>query len=515
MLFALLSCVTLSVTIKASLRGRPMKTKKIRKTLSWALALATVMALIGTTGCSKKDHTTVNPSGTPETTKAPAEKAEDLFATGDKDYYVPFQNPDHSYSTINDGFGTPLRQQGKGGCYAYAAVATMQSGYRKTHGELIDINPVDIIDRIYENPDPKTGEVPPFTEEKFYLLAGSIYDLGGDITRVTGALCADPLNGYLISETNLFGSYNTKKDGLPVLTEQEVKDLIRRYGAICMSVNYRMGCKTVHGYYTQNYQKDDTDHVATIVGWDDDFPADCFATPASRNGAWLVQNSFGEYWGNLGYYWVSYDMAIPMLCNSSVTKEYSSAISYGRFSQSSLPSSDVMAKLGKEMDYTKISDEDILSGNDVVTASVYEKKGKIGAIGFWTSLPNQPYTIEIRDGEFGDVLATKSGRFEFRGYHTVTLDEPVSVKKFTVVVKTAGIGVFEGESTELNVYSVLQKLKAHYEAKTEAGRSFIQIGEEWVDITDPALKTRLGVDDVPALSEAKTPGDPCITVLFK
>ncbi len=488
-----------------------MKTTLIRKTLSCALALATVMAL---TGCSKKNNFAVNPSGTPETTKAPAEKAEDLFATGDKDYYVPFQNPEHSYSTINEGFGTPLRQQGKGGCYAYSAVSSMQSGYKKTHGELIDINPVDIIDRIYQSPDPKTGEVPEFTEEKFYLLAGSSYDLGGDIYRVTGALSADPLNGYLISESNVFGCFNTTKEGLPTLTEEEVKDLIRKYGAICMAVNYRMGCKTVHGYYTQNYQKDDTDHVATIVGWDDDFPADCFATPATRNGAWLVQNSFGEYWGNKGYYWVSYDMAIPSLFNSSVTKEYSSAISYGRFSQSSLPSSDLLAKLGKDMDYSKISDKDIQSCNDVVTASVYEKKGKVGAIGIWTGIPNQPYTIEIRDGEFGDVLATKSGSFEHSGYHTIALDEPVSVKKFTVVVKTAGIGIFEGESRELNVYSVLQKLKAHYEAKTEPGRSFIQVGEEWVDITDPSLKTRLGMDGIPDLAEAKTPGDPCITVLF-
>ena len=46
---------------------------------------------------------------------------------------------------------------------------------------------------------------------------------------------------------------------------------------------------------------------------------------------------------------------------------------------------------------------------------------------------------------------------------------------------------------------------------------FIQIGEEWVDITDPELMTRLGIDRLsPELQEEVTmPGDPCITVLFK
>ncbi len=489
-----------------------MNIRKISKNFACAVVLAAMITSISLTGCKKAQ---TGSTGTPETTIAPVSKAEELFSAGDKEYFVPFQDPNHSYCTLNDGLGTPVRDQGMGGCYAYAAVSSMQSNYLKRHGELIDINPIDLINRIYSTPDAKTGEKPEYTEEKFYPEVGPATDFGGDITRVTAALCADPLNGYLVEESNIFGSFNAPDKGFPSLTEDEVKAMIREYGAIDMTVNYRKGCKTMHGYHTQNYQNTDTDHVATIVGWDDDFPADGFVTPASRNGAWLVQNSFGEFWGNKGYYWVSYDMAIPSLCNCSVTKEYSSAISYGRFPEGFVLSSDVLEKMGKEMDSSKVSVEDLISSNDVVAASVYEKKGKISAIGFWSSAANQPYTIEILDGEFGDVLATKSGSFKHLGYHTVVLDEPLSVKKFTVVIKTAGQGVFEGESKEARVATIYAKHAAHYEAKTEPGRSFIQVGTEWVDVTDPSIMSKLGLSDYPLAAGSKTPGDPCITVLFK
>lgn len=71
--------------------------------------------------------------------------------------------------------------------------------------------------------------------------------------------------------------------------------------------------------YNEWCQYNDTDpyqanHVVTIVGWDDDYPASNFVGSASSkpagNGAWLVKNSWGSaqmYAANTGYhsYWAS------------------------------------------------------------------------------------------------------------------------------------------------------------------------------------------------------------------
>lgn len=47
-------------------------------------------------------------------------------------------------------------------------------------------------------------------------------------------------------------------------------------------------------------------HAVMIVGWDDDYSKDNFATTTkpSNNGAWLIRNSWGDYFD---YFWMSYE----------------------------------------------------------------------------------------------------------------------------------------------------------------------------------------------------------------
>lgn len=464
------------------------------------------------------EETEKDPSaGTPETTSEPFTSTDNIFGAGDKEFFVPFSDPEHSYCLINEGVSTPVREQGWGGCYAYSAVTSMQSEYLKEHGDLIDINPVDIIDRIYEGPDLFTGEEPEHDEEKYYISSGLNTDLGGDIFRVTAALCASPLNGYLVEGTDILGTYKCTVPFMPQISEKDLKSYIRENGAVCMIVNYKKDCKMVNGYYSQNYQENDSDndHVATIIGWDDNFPKDGFKTPAKKNGAWLVQNSFGEFWGNCGFYWVSYEMPIPEIQSCHLTKEYSSAVSYGRFAESSVMSPDVIKKAGKVMNPSKITMEEMLNCKEVEAATVYDVKGKIAAVGFWTALPDQPYTIEILDGEFGEVLTTVTGCEEYMGYHTVRLPQTVEADKYTVVLKLPAEQFFEGSSQNVDLNTVFQKIPARYEVMTEPGRSFIKIGGEWVDVTTPDIKTLLGFDGILYYDEFTSPGDPSITVLFE
>ena len=494
-----------------------MKNNSIYKKIACALVLANIITMLGVTGCdTNEDPINTGATGTPESTEAPFTSTDELFGAGDKDYFIPFQNPETSYCSISDGLAVPVRQQGMGGCYCYSAVSSMQVKYLKEHGELPDLNPNDIIYRIYGVTETSEDGVPQYPEEKFYISSGLETDLGGDVMMVAGALCADPLNGYVIKEANIYGSYNTDDADFDKVTEEDIKNAVRENGGVCMCVNYKKDCKYINGYYTQNHPEnsEDSDHVALVVGWDDDFPADCFATPASRNGAWLVQNSFGINWGNCGYYFVSYDQAIRGMFGLEASDEYSSAIAYGRFALATLSAPENAEKLEGATNISDLSQEEVLSWADIEAASIYRQEGSVAAIGFWTVIQDQPYTIELRDGEFGEVLATKSGSFEATGYHTVKLDTPVDVTTFTVVVKTKGLGSFEGpsrESTASTAYA--SNYPAHFQGMTEPGRSFIQISGEWVDVTDEEILTKMCLEKID--EDTNTIGDPCITVLFE
>ena len=466
-----------------------------------AVSQTVTAPVITTEEISAAETTVTETSMTPEETIKPVQAADDLFVNADKDFFVPFADPGHSFCSIDDGLAAPVRRQRTGGCYAYSAVSAMQSRYLKDHGELIDIDPTYIIDRIYsaESLQEDAG----YTEEKFYLRKASANDAGGDINRVTAVLCADPLNGYIL----------TGADYIEADTRDDIKDAIMECGAVSVSVNHNAGCEPVHGYRTQNYKDADSDHVVTIVGWDDDFPADGFAVPASQNGAWLAQNFFGEGWGNKGYYWISYDVEMAGAVACEVSDEYSRGVSYGRFAMASLASAELIAHI----DEGDLSAAIRAAGDDtghVTAATVYEESGTIGAVGFWTTIPYQEYTIELHDGSFGEVLSEKSGTFERAGYHTIRLDEPVRVEHFTVVLATSVLGTFEGDPRDVDVLTYNGRTTAHYEAKAAEGRSFVEADGEWVDVTSPELKSKLHLDGVPGTMDMTTIGDPCITVLF-
>ena len=47
-------------------------------------------------------------------------------------------------------------------------------------------------------------------------------------------------------------------------------------------------------------------HAIVIVGWDDTISKSNFRG-ATRDGAWIIKNSFGSYWSGDGYFYISYD----------------------------------------------------------------------------------------------------------------------------------------------------------------------------------------------------------------
>lgn len=100
--------------------------------------------------------------------------------------------------------------------------------------------------------------------------------------------------------------YYTKQGWLKVL-----KSHIMNYGSVCASIatprvssNYNESTYALYDILPK--RDDDVGHSISIVGWDDDYPKENFKIKPAQDGAFLCLNSWGEEWGNQGYFYISY-----------------------------------------------------------------------------------------------------------------------------------------------------------------------------------------------------------------
>lgn len=398
---------------------------------------------------------------------------DEIFEKADLDYFTPFADPEHSFCLLNEGAVLPMQAQTGNTCWANAAVTSMESScYIKT-GEVVSFDAMDLVRNTYHPKvdAPDTAEDPDKEDqptEGLYITVGEPDFYGGGIITVLGAMSATPVGGFFLSDlyTNFKGDVDS------------TKEMIRRYGAVNVSTSYDKGFfpTLFHGYKTQNYTEHETSHVVTLIGWDDDFPAEAFSPAAEQNGAWLVQNSLSRYWGNKGYYWISYSsdltggVYVP-------TNEYQYAQNYGTYIFNTLTPGD----------------------SEAVYAAVYEVNGALGAVGIVYNMEETDlsYTVEILDGEFGETLLTFSGTEDTPGYHIAELPEPLDVGTCTVVVHKEKYIPVEGESNDNAAVTAIAPGPVEYVATSEPGRSFVLINGEWIDSSSEDIKTILDLDYIP------------------
>ena len=262
------------------------------------------------------------------------EKSDLFFIAGD---YILFRNSysdlDHdipSYFNLADYglVGTVKNQAGGGNCWAFATIASLESAVIKA---IYDMNSSGLIYNYegYEdiirllNSGENLSSLIDFSDENMKDIAAIHSPYGWNWTTNDGG--NDDLSiGYLVSWLGpLFDVDDVYHDNgiySPILNSlmhvQNVlylkrdnytdNDMIKRaimdYGAVYISIGMRTNYTSQIGRYVYNKDNASCNHAVTIVGWDDsiDIPG------APGKGAWIAKNSWGETYGQHGYFYISY-----------------------------------------------------------------------------------------------------------------------------------------------------------------------------------------------------------------
>ena len=235
-----------------------------------------------------------------------------------------------------------------------------------------------------------------------------------------------------------------------------IKEAILKYGSL--AVGYYV--TTDEQYYNKNtsaqyYDGNKTsNHMVSVVGWDDNYSASNFVKTPPKNGAWIIKNSYGMEFGEEGYNYISYYDTSFATTDKSVGFIFENTEKYNKNYQTDLSGNITFynSKTNKTVSYknTYTAVEDDL----------------IAAVGTYFISNREEYTLEIYVNN--QLKLTQKGTGPYFGYHTIKLNKNITIEKddeFTVVMTKETV-------------PILEKSRQHYMNNT----SFVNYGSGWDDL---------------------------------
>lgn len=210
------------------------------------------------------------------------------------------------YSLVENGFITMVKdQQSSGNCWAFTAMAVLESCLKKATGIEFDLSEENMKNLIalYSDygwkMDTNEGGYDSMPFGYFASWLGPVNE-SSDVFDDKSVL-SPVLSSILHIQNILFLKRDNYTDN------DAIKTAILKYGAVGTSIYFDT-------YYLNNGKDYFTwalypsNHAVTIVGWDDNYSRDnfYFGSYADGDGAWIVKNSWGPNWGDNGYFYVSY-----------------------------------------------------------------------------------------------------------------------------------------------------------------------------------------------------------------
>ncbi|MBQ0005299.1 MAG: cell wall-binding repeat-containing protein [Clostridiales bacterium] len=275
------------------------------------------------------------------------------------------------------------------------------------------------------------------------------------------------------------------ENGNYLYSEEDLKQAIMKYGAVAADYYsedlYLASDK--RSYYC-NISKN-SNHAIVIVGWDDSYNANNFIGSDSgipeKDGAWIIQNSWGASVGDSGYYYISYEdstLCDPCYFDVQPGDTYDYIYQY----DGNCTDASIVIKKGQKLVNFYVSEG---SQKEILKA--------VGFINANKSAETFYYTVEIYKSAFStsDINETnKVACFNItttgEGYNTFELPEETAVelKKGTGFAVSITYTGSDGGSGQANIgYENNDNSNGYvnYKASNDAGRSFWYYGS-WYDL---------------------------------
>lgn len=348
------------------------------------------------------------------------------------------------YSSVDKGYISAVKNQGGyGTCWAFGTLAAVEANLimNKKASKSVDLSEAQLAYFAYHQPtlpysNAHLDKTTLKTTDSYLYVGGNYYMSSIAFAKGIGIANESTMPYSQLSYSSTYNENLAFKSDYVVKNsyfinmgdKDAIKNAVMKYGSVACTLymnNWYMN------FTTNAYNQTETrasNHAVVVVGWDDNYSANNFNTKPSKNGAWLVKNSYGDSWGAGGYMWVSYEeISLPYSLGSVFEADVNDGTYLHRYQYDGTSvyayACDVYyySNVYKAVDDEQIHEVAIMTMEDDINyeLEIYKNVSKV---------PTD-----------GTKVYTKKGNLSLEGYHTITIDDYVKVDKgtkFSIVLKT-------------------------------------------------------------------------------
>jgi len=371
---------------------------------------------------------------------------------------------------------TPIRNQNPWGtCWAFSAMASTESNYLTKYSgasNSVDYSELNLVN--------KHGFLYGLDEGGNYTMSMAYFSrLNGPVNETddpyespwTSPSVQPATSAHVENVSILYERESGSTVAIDSATMNLIKEKIINNGAVTVSyydqADYYSDTNNPKTFYCSKALG--TNHAVSIVGWDDNFAKASFKTTPDGDGAFLVRNSWGSFWGDSGYFWISYyDKTISRIASFEMDKDVTN-YDYVYMNDFGGMLSAASARYGR-------------------SAFTISQNATLKALRTYCYVGGSNYKATVRLND--TVVAELTGSFEEPGYYTIPLNEEIALLDGDKLVIDIDYNL---GNKDLGTYIVPIELNVNgfYDKGTfVSGRSFASTdGVSWTDLVSNKWNT--------------------------